>query len=905
MTIFKCLSEVPVTRFPRRVVVNSISLLILLSGLHCSLGMLRNFATRSRHFRTFQAAQMIPSNQELVEQRLELARVKKEARLQSIKESRERNLQLKRLFHDSALNTTSGNNYTVPNMYAVKVSVCKELRQDLKLNGREKRGRFFVEVGSKGSETLKGLQMELHAFFRALRKSTYRLEATLPILDKEGSIVVAPIDDWNNLESWNIDCDNDVLKTFQAADVFYASTKDKMKRASLLLRVSKDPNAPKAPPPPKYLENMADPVNTESMTMLSFYAFPPSTIQFPDEFALQLRNKWKPFQALGRVYVAQEGVNAQMSVPTNVLNNFMGCCKSIPELGQWMENGVNIDPKPIPIKEFATAGVPINGKAAPPFRNLHIRVRRQVVADGLDTPLDWQGAGYDMPPLEWHQKLKELKNSPEGKAPILLDCRNKYESDMGKFDMAEPLNTENFRESWDVIKERLEGLDKDRPVMMYCTGGIRCVKAGAYVTQELGFQNVSRLAGGIIAYDRTLNEKFPEGKEEPLFKGTNFVFDGRLGRAITEDEFAECVTCGAETSLVSNCLNDNCHKRITQCQKCRTAFHGTCSDACRQRIVNGKVLLPLTDVDSLERRGGRVVTPVKFENLEDYSVGHSSPPPSFYREIEYNTKQFLPTGAHMISGVSQGRLLTQLASLTREGRILELGTFTGYATACLLEGAANAGDAMNYKGLGGRESGPYVLTLERDPRAFNIAAAHLKVMCENDIWEEGAEAACALRAKHAEIPNIDVDNLNMTYNNMAGCELLKVSDALATIEAMANPSIESLRPAPFDMIFIDADKTRLLEYVNALLENDLILKKGGLILVDNVLWKGLVLEASTGGSRMKEDNTEDDDDTLRKRRRGRKLANKMHNFNSKILIEDRVEVVVLPMRDGLSVIRKK
>mmetsp|Transcript_2070 Transcript_2070/g.3173 ORF Transcript_2070/g.3173 Transcript_2070/m.3173 type:complete len:252 (+) Transcript_2070:92-847(+) len=225
MTLFTRLPEV--NRFPRRAVFNSISLLILLAGLECSVGMLRNFATRSRHFRVFQTVQMIPSNEELVGQRLEVARAKKEARLQSIKLSRERNLQLKRLFHDSAMNSTSGNNYTVPNMYAVKVSVCKELRQDLKLNGREKRGRFFVEVGSKGSQTLKGLQMELHAFFRALRKSTYRLEATLPILDKEGSLVLASFDDWNNVESWNIDGDDDVLKTFQAAELFYENKKRK------------------------------------------------------------------------------------------------------------------------------------------------------------------------------------------------------------------------------------------------------------------------------------------------------------------------------------------------------------------------------------------------------------------------------------------------------------------------------------------------------------------------------------------------------------------------------------------------------------------------------------------------------------------------------------------------------
>ena len=169
------------------------------------------------------------------------------------------------------------------------------------------------------------------------------------------------------------------------------------------------------------------------------------------------------------------------------LDNFLACCRTIPELGEWMENGVNVDPVPIPVDEFATAGVPVNGKPAPPFRNLHIRVRNQVVADGLNKPLDWQSAGYDMPPLEWHAKLKEATQSetstedaqsktPSGDTdstpkPILLDCRNTYETDIGKFEGAEPLNTENFRDSWDTLKDRLADTPKDAPIMTYCTGG--------------------------------------------------------------------------------------------------------------------------------------------------------------------------------------------------------------------------------------------------------------------------------------------------------------------------------------------------------------------------------------------------------------------------------------------------
>ena len=419
----------------------------------------------------------------------------------------------------------------------------------------------------------------------------------------------------------------------------------------------------------------------------------------------------------------------------------MECCKSIPELGVHMENGINVDPKPLSMEEFAIAGVPVNGNPAPPFRNLHVRVRGQVVADGLDKPLDWQQAGYDMPPMEWHEKLKEVREKRQAgetdNIPIILDCRNEYETNVGRFEGAEPLDTESFRESWDVFKEKLKDTPKDAPIMTYCTGGIRCVKVGAYLTQEMGFTNVSRLAGGIIAYDRTLSEQAVG--EEPLFKGTNFVFDGRLGRPITEDSLGTCITCGAETSLVSNCRNDNCHKRMIQCEDCRTSFHGTCSDACRNRVLNG-VMIPKR---ALSPNIG--AEPEEFANLEDYSSGHSSPPPSLYPEMEFNTKHFLPSGSHMVSGASQGRWLTQLASMSREGRVLELGTFTGYATACLLEGAANAGESMGVSG-GDRDGGPYVMTMERDGRAIDVAVAHLNIMCEDGVGEEAAEAACALRA---------------------------------------------------------------------------------------------------------------------------------------------------------------
>ena len=234
--------------------------------------------------------------------------------------------------------------------------------------------------------------------------------------------------------------DNDVVSAFQKA-IEYTKTFPLMKRPSILIHVEKDPNAPAPPPPPSYLEKMADPTKTESMTMLSFYAFPPPLpgkdygVGDPEEFGHLLRKLWKPFGALGRVYVAHEGVNAQMAIPTNVMPNFIACCNSIPELGKNMENGINIDPIPLSMNEFNCAGDSEGDEPTPPFKNLHVRVRNQVVADGLDKSLDWEKAGYDMPPLEWHENVKRLKesSSDDEHMPILLDCRNSYETEVGRF----------------------------------------------------------------------------------------------------------------------------------------------------------------------------------------------------------------------------------------------------------------------------------------------------------------------------------------------------------------------------------------------------------------------------------------------------------------------------------------
>ena len=379
-------------------------------------------------------------NQQIVQKRNNISRLKKEAKQRVIDNDRQRNLRLRTLFLEENQNSSTstndgsvggsgkGGNRAPPPMFAVKVVTCPTLRTELKMNGREKRGRMFVErspsllstlsladnrEGEEKKEdeyactSLKTLRQTIHEFFRRLKKSTYILSASLPTclptFDVDGNVLTHNDDNeqHDNMGTWKLESDLDVQKAFIQAETFYneSSTENQMKRPTLILHVTKDPNAPKPPPLPTYLQNMSNPQDSTTMTMLSFYSFPPQGIINPEDTALQLKRLWKPFNVLGRVYVAKEGINAQMAIPTNILTNFLNCCTlSVSQGGSILsevlgsfENGCNIDPIPITIKEF---------EEERPFKRLHIRVRSQIVADGLEESLDWQNAGYDMPPLE-------------------------------------------------------------------------------------------------------------------------------------------------------------------------------------------------------------------------------------------------------------------------------------------------------------------------------------------------------------------------------------------------------------------------------------------------------------------------------------------------------------------------
>ena len=158
---------------------------------------------------------------------------------------------------------------------------------------------------------------------------------------------------------------------------------------------------------------------------------------------------------------------------------------------------------------------------------------------------------------------------------IIIDMRNHYETEVGHFKNAITPDVETFRESLPIIERMLEE-NKDKKLLMYCTGGIRCEKASAYFRHR-GFQNVFQLNGGIIEYAHEVQEQNLENK----FLGKNFVFDERLGERIGHEVIAKCHQCGNACDTHVNCANDACHLLFIQCDDCAKEYENCCSSKCK------------------------------------------------------------------------------------------------------------------------------------------------------------------------------------------------------------------------------------------------------------------------------------------------------------------------------------
>jgi len=282
-------------------------------------------------------------------------------------------------------------------------------------------------------------------------------------------------------------------------------------------------------------------------TTISFYQY--FSIQEPATFRDLLYKGLNELQVFGRIYIATEGINAQVSVPTHLFEEFKTYLYSIKGL-----EGVRLN-----------KAVNDNGKS---FWVLRIKNRSKIVADGIeDASFSMENKGNYVNALQ----MNELISSPE---TIVIDMRNHYEYEVGHFVNAIEIPSDTFREQLPMAADMMKD-KKDKNIIMYCTGGIRCEKASAYMLHH-GFKNVFHLEGGIINYANQIKE---EGLESQ-FKGKNFVFDDRLGEKITEDIISKCHQCGAPCDTHTNCKNDGCHLLFIQCPSCAETYAGCCTQAC-------------------------------------------------------------------------------------------------------------------------------------------------------------------------------------------------------------------------------------------------------------------------------------------------------------------------------------
>lgn len=282
---------------------------------------------------------------------------------------------------------------------------------------------------------------------------------------------------------------------------------------------------------------------------VSFYRY--VQIADPVAFRRQLLEKWTTFGCLGRIYVAKEGINAQMTVPVAQWSQFDAWNTTLPEL------------QGVPYK------IAVEEQAEPSFYKLTIKVKDKIVADGLDD------ASFDVTNTGEYLTAREMNEYIEDPDAVVVDMRNAYESEVGHFERAITPDVDTFREELQVVPEQLR-IHKNKKIALYCTGGIRCEKASAWLKHN-GFSDVRHLKGGIIDYAHQVEREGLPNK----FKGKNFVFDERLGERIGDEVIATCHLCHkAKCDTHYHCKFQPCHELFIGCDDCMTRKQGYCSFGC-------------------------------------------------------------------------------------------------------------------------------------------------------------------------------------------------------------------------------------------------------------------------------------------------------------------------------------
>lgn len=305
---------------------------------------------------------------------------------------------------------------------------------------------------------------------------------------------------------------------------------------------------------------------SEPRTTVSFYRY--FSLSDPQGFRDDLYRVLTALQVFGRVYIATEGINAQISVPHSRFNTL----REVLSAAHLQLNKLHLN-----------VALGDDGKS---FWVLRMKVRPRIVADGIE---DFTFHPANVGRYLQAEDVNAMADDPDA---LFVDMRNHYEYEVGHFDKAIKISSNTFREQLPMAVDMLRH-NKDKKIVMYCTGGIRCEKASAWMLHN-GFKNVYHVEGGIIEYARRAREKGLPLK----FSGKNFVFDERLGERITPDIIAHCHQCGAPCDSHTNCRNLGCHLLFIQCPACAEYYAGCCSLTCQEELS-----LPLSEQRS--RRAGR------------------------------------------------------------------------------------------------------------------------------------------------------------------------------------------------------------------------------------------------------------------------------------------------------------
>jgi UPF0176 protein len=409
---------------------------------------------------------------------------------------------------------------------------------------------------------------------------------------------------------------------------------------------------------------MIDDAGKQRLT-LSFYAY--AQISNPTQFRNDLFLAWNPLDVLGRIYVANEGINAQLSLPAD---NFYAFKDTI-EIYDFMK-GIRLN---IAVEQDDLS-----------FLKLTIKVRDKIVADGLEDDT------FDVTNIGIHLKANEFNDLLEDPNTIVVDMRNHYESEIGHFTNAIKPDLDTFRESLPIIENKLSDHKQDKKLLMYCTGGIRCEKASAYFKHK-GFENVYQLEGGIIEYTRQVKAEGLQSK----FIGKNFVFDQRLGERITDDIVSQCHQCGAPCDVHANCANEGCHLLFIQCDSCKSNMEGCCSTECvsiihlpedeqkaiRRGIKNGNKIF---------KKGKSAVLTFKsnFDNQTVFGTNGNKPIAVKAPKIK---KLYIGKGEHYFPKSNIGQFLIEENEINIGDQLLIKGVTTGEQKIALTEMLVNGNDS--------------------------------------------------------------------------------------------------------------------------------------------------------------------------------------------------------------------